>query len=126
MAPVDVRLQEPVEQHQPVGAGLGQALPESVVVGTEEHLLVRVVHGVEAEAGQPDTGRAGGLMQMKKMAAMAEAHYITFAPHSGSLGPVAEIAGQARLRGALTFVDAAQTAGHLPLDFAALGILVEP
>ena len=42
---------------------------------------------------QPDTGRAGGLMQMKKMAAMAEAHYITFAPHSGSLGPVAEIAG---------------------------------
>ena len=42
---------------------------------------------------QPDTGRAGGLMQMKKMAAMAEAHYITFAPHSGSLGPVAEVAG---------------------------------
>ena len=39
---------------------------------------------------QPDTGRAGGLMQMKKIAAMAEAHYITFAPHSGSLGPVAE------------------------------------
>ena len=41
---------------------------------------------------QPDTGRAGGLMQMKKMAAMAEAHYIGFAPHSGSLGPVAEFA----------------------------------
>jgi galactonate dehydratase len=41
---------------------------------------------------QPDTGRAGGLMQMKKMAAMAEAHYITMAPHDGSLGPVAEMA----------------------------------
>ena len=41
---------------------------------------------------QPDTGRAGGLMQMKKIAAMAEAHYIGFAPHSGSLGPVAEVA----------------------------------
>jgi len=41
---------------------------------------------------QPDTGRAGGLMQMKKIAAMAEAHYIGFAPHSGSLGPVAEFA----------------------------------
>ncbi len=41
---------------------------------------------------QPDTGRAGGLLQMKKMAAMAEAHYITFAPHDGSLGPVAEMA----------------------------------
>jgi galactonate dehydratase len=41
---------------------------------------------------QPDTGRSSGLMQMKKMAAMAEAHFITFAPHSGSLGPVAEMA----------------------------------
>jgi galactonate dehydratase len=41
---------------------------------------------------QPDTGRAGGLMQMKKIAALAEAHFVTFAPHSGSLGPVAEFA----------------------------------
>lgn len=41
---------------------------------------------------QPDTGRAGGLMQMKKMAALAESHYITMAPHDGSLGPVAEMA----------------------------------
>jgi galactonate dehydratase len=39
---------------------------------------------------QPDTGRAGGITQMRKMAAMAEGHYITMAPHSGSLGPVAE------------------------------------
>ena len=41
---------------------------------------------------QPDTGRAGGITQMRKMAAMAEAHWITMAPHSGSLGPVAEFA----------------------------------
>jgi galactonate dehydratase len=41
---------------------------------------------------QPDTGRAGGITQMRKMAAMAEAHWITVAPHSGSLGPVAEFA----------------------------------
>jgi galactonate dehydratase len=41
---------------------------------------------------QPDTGRAGGISQMRKMAAMAEGHYITMAPHSGSLGPVAEFA----------------------------------
>lgn len=41
---------------------------------------------------QPDTGRAGGITQMRKMAAMAESHYITMAPHSGSLGPVAEFA----------------------------------
>lgn len=41
---------------------------------------------------QPDTGRAGGLMQMKKIAAQAEAHHIMVAPHDGSLGPVAEVA----------------------------------
>ena len=41
---------------------------------------------------QPDTGRAGGITTMRKMAAMAEAHWITVAPHSGSLGPVAEFA----------------------------------
>jgi galactonate dehydratase len=41
---------------------------------------------------QPDTGRAGGISQMKKLAAMAEAHHIMMAPHSGSLGPVAEYA----------------------------------
>src|SRR3546814_255788 len=41
---------------------------------------------------QPDTGRAGGISQMRKLAAMAEAHGIMMAPHSGSLGPVAEYA----------------------------------
>jgi galactonate dehydratase len=41
---------------------------------------------------QPDTGRAGGISQMRKMAALAESHMITMAPHSGSLGPVAEFA----------------------------------
>ena len=41
---------------------------------------------------QPDTGRFGGLTQMKKLAAMAEAASVMLAPHSGSLGPVAEFA----------------------------------
>jgi galactonate dehydratase len=41
---------------------------------------------------QPDTGRIGGISQMMKLSAMAEAHFITVAPHSGSLGPVAEYA----------------------------------
>ncbi|MCC7368656.1 MAG: mandelate racemase/muconate lactonizing enzyme family protein [Chloroflexi bacterium] len=41
---------------------------------------------------QPDMGRAGGFMQMKKIAAMAEAHYIGVAPHDGSNGPIAEAA----------------------------------
>jgi galactonate dehydratase len=41
---------------------------------------------------QPDTGRFGGLTQMKKLAGLAEAHAVSVAPHSGSLGPVAEVA----------------------------------
>ncbi len=41
---------------------------------------------------QPDTGRAGGLTQLKKIAALAEAHFIDVAPHAGTLGPVAEFA----------------------------------
>ncbi|MDF0603742.1 mandelate racemase/muconate lactonizing enzyme family protein [Psychromarinibacter sp. C21-152] len=41
---------------------------------------------------QPDTGRGGGIGQMRKIAAMAEPHGIMLAPHSGSLGPVAEFA----------------------------------
>ena len=41
---------------------------------------------------QPDTGRSGGITVLKKIAAMAEAHGIMLAPHSGSLGPIAECA----------------------------------
>ena len=45
-----------------------------------------------ADVIQPDMGRAGGLMQVKKAAAMAEAHFVTVAPHDGSNGPIAEAA----------------------------------
>ena len=41
---------------------------------------------------QPDTGRFGGLTAMRKLAGVAEAHGLQMAPHSGSLGPVAEVA----------------------------------
>lgn len=41
---------------------------------------------------QPDMGRAGGFLQMKKIAALAEAHHIQVAPHDGSNGPVCEAA----------------------------------
>lgn len=44
------------------------------------------------DVAQPDTGRADGLTGLKKIAALAEARFATIAPHSGSLGPVAEFA----------------------------------
>jgi galactonate dehydratase len=40
---------------------------------------------------QPDVSHAGGIMELKKIAAMAEACYIPFAPHNPS-GPVANAA----------------------------------
>jgi galactonate dehydratase len=63
---------------------------------------------------QPDTGRAGGLLQMKKQAAMAEAHYITFAPHDGSLGPVAEMAAVHLLAGLPNFLILEHRADDVP------------
>ena len=41
---------------------------------------------------QPDMGRVGGISQMKKIAAQAEAHHIMMAPHDGSNGPLCEAA----------------------------------
>ncbi len=41
---------------------------------------------------QPDMGRVGGISQMKKISAMAEAHHIMMAPHDGSNGPLCEAA----------------------------------
>lgn len=40
---------------------------------------------------QPDVSHAGGIMELKKLAGIAEAHYIPFAPHNPS-GPVANAA----------------------------------
>ena len=40
---------------------------------------------------QPDVSHAGGIMELKKIAAAAETHYIPFAPHNPS-GPVANAA----------------------------------
>jgi len=54
--------------------------------------LRRMIEEELVDVIQPDTGRAGGISQMKKLAGMAECHGIMVAPHSGSLGPVAEYA----------------------------------
>ncbi|MBB2834050.1 UNVERIFIED_ORG: L-alanine-DL-glutamate epimerase-like enolase superfamily enzyme [Rhizobium esperanzae] len=69
--------------HVPLAAG-----ERSATIFGERELIEREL----VDVIQPDTGRAGGITQMKKIAAMAEAHHIQMAPHSGSLGPVAEYA----------------------------------
>ena len=69
--------------HVPLASGERQA----TIFGERQMIEEELV-----DVLQPDTGRAGGITQMKKIAAMAEAHHIMMAPHSGSLGPVAEYA----------------------------------
>ena len=76
-------------------AAVARAVNLPIAAGERHATIYGVRELIEREIVdviQPDTGRAGGLLQMKKMAAMAEAHGITFAPHDGSLGPVAEMA----------------------------------
>ena len=41
---------------------------------------------------QPDNGRFGGLLQMQRLAVLADEHGVLMAPHQGSLGPLAEAA----------------------------------
>lgn len=51
----------------------------------------RLLHMRGADFIQPDISHAGGIMELKKIAAMAEATYTGFAPHNPS-GPVANAA----------------------------------
>ena len=67
----------------PIAAGERHAWTWGVQQLIEDHII---------DVVQPDTGRAGGLNAMRKIAALAETHFVTFAPHDGSLGPVAEMA----------------------------------
>lgn len=54
--------------------------------------FARLIVDGHVDIVQPDTGRAGGISGMRKIAAIAESHFVNVAPHSGSLGPIAEYA----------------------------------
>jgi galactonate dehydratase len=74
-----------IRDHSSVTLAAGER--QATIFGERE----LITHGL-VDVIQPDTGRAGGITQMKKIAAIAEAHHVMMAPHSGSLGPVAEYA----------------------------------
>lgn len=71
------------ELNTPVAAGERWA----TIYGFKDLIEMEVVDII-----QPDMGRVGGIMQLKKICGMAEAHFISVAPHDGSNGPVAEAA----------------------------------
>ena len=82
---------------EPVGPGNADAMARvadnvDIPIATGEHLagvsdFRELIEREIIDVAQPDTGRAGGLSELKKIATMAEAHYVTFAPHDGTLGP---------------------------------------
>ena len=87
---------------EPVGPGNLEAMARvadmvDIPIAAGEHLagvdsFRELIEREIIGGAQPDTGRAGGLSELKKIAMMAEAHFITVAPHDGTLGPVAEMA----------------------------------
>jgi galactonate dehydratase len=85
LAPENLDGYERIRQHANVPLAAGERM--ATIFGERELIERELVDVI-----QPDTGRAGGVTQMRKIAAMAEAHHIMLAPHSGSLGPVAEYA----------------------------------
>jgi 2-dehydro-3-deoxyphosphogalactonate aldolase len=85
-------LEEPVPPESPEEMAR-VAGATSIPIATGERLatkweFARVLETGAASILQPDLGRVGGLMEAKKIAGMAEAHYALMAPHL-YCGPVA-------------------------------------
>lgn len=63
-------------------------IPIATGEGVQSHFNFReVLNKQAARILQPDAARTGGITAMKKIAAMADAHYVTIAPHNPN-GPV--------------------------------------
>lgn len=83
--------EEPVPPEMPEEMAL-VARGTSIPVATGERLttkweFARVIENRAASILQPNAGRVGGILEMKKIGAMAEAHHIQIAPHCYS-GPI--------------------------------------
>ncbi len=73
---------------------VGDSVAVPLAAGERRSLIWGIkplIDGRIVDVIQPDMGRTG-ISQMMKLAHMAEANFITVAPHAGSLGPVAEYA----------------------------------
>lgn len=93
LAPYDPYFyEEPLRpEHIPAWARLRQQM--QVPLATGESLYTRfefldLIAAQGADIIQPDVCVCGGLLEMRKIAAIAEAHYVTVAPHN-PMGPIA-------------------------------------
>ena len=76
-----------------VDAMAGVARATTIPIATGERLFTKwgfreVLEKRAAAILQPDVSHAGGILEVRKIAAMAEAHYASLAPHC-PLGPIA-------------------------------------
>jgi L-alanine-DL-glutamate epimerase-like enolase superfamily enzyme len=82
---------DPLWFEEPVPPDMPEVMAEvaratSIPIATGERLttkweFARVIEHKAASILQPDLGRSGGILETKKIAAMAEAHHIQIAPH---------------------------------------------
>lgn len=73
---------------------LKQQMPLPIATG--EHLMNRwefreLVEGMGADILQPDLCHGGGITEVKRVATLAESHFLTIAPHNSG-GPIATLA----------------------------------
>jgi cysteine desulfurase len=98
---------------------------DHVVVPAVEHSCVREAsarHRV-TEVGVDGAGRVDPDELLAAVADDTALVHLQWGNHEvGTLQPVAEAVARCRERGVLCHVDAAQAAGHVPVDFAALGV----
>jgi galactonate dehydratase len=93
LAPYDPYFfEEPLRpEHIPAWARLRQQMQVPLATGESLYTRFEFLDLIAAQAAdiiQPDVCVCGGLLEMRKIAAIAEAHYVTIAPHN-PMGPVA-------------------------------------
>jgi galactonate dehydratase len=74
-----------VARNSPVPIATGESF-------TTHHAFPELISNSEVSVVQPDVGRAGGITELRKVAAMASAERVGFAPHNAA-GPVMTHAG---------------------------------
>jgi cysteine desulfurase len=106
--------------------------PRILVPGGEHHATVDAVDWLQrAESARPDwlpldgEGRLAPVVVAEALADPADVALLTFLQANNEVGtiqPAAELAALARSSGVPVHVDAVAAYGHLPIDFAALGV----
>ncbi len=125
LAPYDpLFYEEPLRpEHIPAWARLRQQMRVPLATGESLYMRFEFLDLMAAEGAdiiQPDICICGGLLEMRKIAAIAEAHYVTVAPHN-PMSPVAtavnvQFAAATHNFKILEYVNPVESGGHVWVD----------